>query len=506
LSVSASSAFSVGPLIEALALACVIALGVNAGKVSALSRLSPLAVLRERTKRLPSSRWASFLTLATAAAGVFTYTFYKSNSSEVARNFSVGLLGSGAALAVLIAAGLRLFETLPPLMTGRRFFAFRHGLIELTRNKARSLIFLFTLSAGFTLIGALTLVHHSLSKEILLGKADDVPDMFLVDIQKSQREDVERMINAYVKQPPLLSPLIRARLTHINGKPILRRDLSAMTVEDRRKHRFLTREYNLTYKDRLNDSEEILEGAFWKPGESRVQISLEKGFEKMTGVALGDKMTFDIQGRSIDADVTSVRSINWMSMNPNFFVVFPESALERAPQNFVGSLRIGDPERISEFQKKLIERFPNISVVDLSQILDNIQSVLGILLTALTVVAWFCVAVGLLVLAGTLSLGHRERREHAALFRALGASFKDILLIDAFELLSIGALTFAISAAVSYGLGAYISQKMEITFSPDAAASVWILAVALALPLAVGLAVSWKTYRSPVLETLRHET
>jgi putative ABC transport system permease protein len=241
------------------------------------------------------------------------------------------------------------------------------------------------------------------------------------------------------------APLVRARLTHVNGAPVARRDLSGLTVEERARQRFLTREYNLTYKDELQDSERVIQGRFWAPGESGPQISLERSFARRVGVTLGDRLSFDVQGRPVEGVVSSLREVEWVSMRPNFFVVFPVRALEGAPQTFVTSVRAGDPARSSALRRELAGPYPNVSVIDLSKALDNVQSVLGALIGALELLAWFCLAVGLLVLAGTLGLERRERVRQAALYRALGASSRELLLMDLGEFLALGAAAVAIA-------------------------------------------------------------
>ena len=490
-------------LAEGLALAGFLSVGVTFGKVRALARLSPLDILRERANRLPPTPWGTAATLAIGMAGIFAYTWLKLNSLDIARYFSLSLGGAGLVIALLIVAALGALNRAAGVLG--RLLPVRHGLLQLARQKARTLVSLFTLSAGFTLIGALGLVHRSLSKEILLGRAEDVPDLFLVDIQKNQVPAVAELTARHAKGGGEFAPLIRARLTHVNGVPVLRKDLSGMTLEERSRYRFLTREYNLTYKDALNASEKVTSGRFWSPGESGPQISLEEGFSQRTRLRLGDILRFDVQGRPIEAPVTSLRSIEWMSMKPNFFVVMPPAVLERAPQAFIASLKIRDAAAIAGFQKDLVKEFPNVSVINVTRILNNVQTILGAVVSALRLISWFCVAVGLLVLAGTLSLGHKERREQAALFRALGAERRTLIWIDAVEFASLGLLTFLISLVVSYGLGWAVSRKMDVTFASDPGVLLLTLAGALLLPAAVGLAVNARAYGAGVLETFRRE-
>ena len=502
LTIPVTLTFDLPTVLEAIGVSSIVAVGVPFARVRSLAGVSPLAVLRDKTAALPARPGAALLLAIFSLAALYAYALLKSNSSEMARGFAGGLVVSAAGLALLTAAAVRGVEWVAIRFQGLPF-ALRHGLLSVGRERARSRIFLFTLSAGFGLLGALDLVRTSLSEEIMLGKAESVPDLFLVDIQKPQLEGVRKLTSEFSKVEPEYSPLIRARLTHINGDPIRRKNKNGLTLEERSRQRFLLREYNLTYKDLLNGSETIVAGSFWEPGETKAQISLEEGFSQRMRVALGDHLRFDIQGRPIEGTVTSIRTIDWMSMKPNFFVVLPKAVLEPAPQNFIASFRLASRNRMPDYQRALGRHFSNVSVIDLSKVLDQVQEVLGTLLAALKGVAWFCVGVGLLVLAGTIALDRRQRARRNALLKALGCSRLSLIAIDAASFSTIGLLTFVIGCVTALGLGRLIAHMLEIAFFVDVGAVARTLAAALLFPTIVGLAVNARSYGAGVLDTLR---
>ncbi|PIP82608.1 MAG: hypothetical protein CO113_14695 [Elusimicrobia bacterium CG_4_9_14_3_um_filter_62_55] len=489
---------------EALAVSTVVAVGVPFARVRAIAAIAPLTILRGKASTLPPRRRDTAILAILALAALYGFALLKSNSSELARGFAGGLVAAAALLAAASAAAVRAVERFAAKAPGLPF-ALRHGLLQLGRERARSRIFLFTLSAGFGLLGALDLVRLSLSEEILLGKADLVPDLFLVDIQKPQLQGVKELTRSFSRVEPEFSPLIRARLSHINGVAVRRRDSGAMTLEERSRQSFLLREYNLTYKDRLNGSETIVAGSFWRPGETASRISLEKGFSERMKVGLGDRLRFDIQGRPVEGTVDSIRTIDWMSMKPNFFVVIPRAVLEPAPQNFIASFRLADRGAFSDYQRALGRHFSNVSVIDLSKVLDSVQEILGTLLSALKGVAWFCVAVGLLVLAGTIALDRRARARRTALFKALGCPPARVAAVDAVSFAAIGLLTFAIGSLTALGLGRLIAGMLEIGFFVDFAAVGRTLAAALLFPTAVGVLANWRAYGAGVSKTLKFE-
>ncbi|MBI3296937.1 MAG: hypothetical protein HYZ75_02145 [Elusimicrobia bacterium] len=505
---------------EAVLLAAACAWAVSEAKVRALAGVPPLEVLRERAERLPPTPRGTAALLAAAAAAVYAYVLWKTSSADTARWFTAAVTGTSAALTLGCLASLRAVAA-----AARRPglpLAVRLGLISLARRPARSLPFLFTLAAGFGLLGALDLVRHSLAKELAAGRAAERPELFLVDVQRAQLDAVRGLARRWGRGEPAFAPLIRARLAAVNGVAPARRPVDGLGQEGRARQRMLLREFNLTYADALNPSETLRAGAFWGPGEQAGLASLEEGFAKRTGLKLGDRLVFDVQGRPVSAVVASLRAVDWLAMRPNFFVVLPTAVLEKAPQHHIGSLTVRDPVRSAAstaseaalprdsarsdaFRRALAEAAPNVSVIDAGEALDQVSEVLAVLLAALKGLAWFCVAVGLLVLAGALALGSRERRADAALLRALGAGTRLLVGADSTAFAAAGLSTFVLGAGAAYGLGALLAARLDVAFAPDAPGLAALLASALLLPPAVGLGASAPAYRAAPLETLRRE-
>lgn len=492
-------------LIEAFALSCTLALGVHARHVEALAQLSAGAVLRDRGESLPTSRRADLALIVGIALLLFGYAFTKADSWRIAMSFTGALAVACAVTMGLIAAALFGLERFLRLLSAPAWFTVRHGILQLVRQKRRTLVFLFSLTLGFTLLGALEAVRHSLADELRVSQGLDIPDLFLIDIQKRQVEPVRSIMEKYARTEGKFSPLVRARLTHIAGTPVKKRKSAELTREGRRGQRFLTREQNLTYKDTLRESEKVVEGRFWEPGETTAQISMESWFAEITGISMGDRLRFDIQGRPLEAVVTSFREVTWSSARPNFFMVFPTKTLEDAPHYFVASLGIRDAEKSALFQREVVSAFPNVSVIDISKILDQVQVIMDALLNALAALAWFCVLTGLLVLAGTVSVAHRERRDQAALLRALGFERAGLIAVDAVEFAVIGVLSFLIAGAVATGLGWFLARELDVAFAPDWGILFKVLAAAVPLPVIVGLASNARIYGAGVLDNLRRD-
>lgn len=311
-------------------------MAVNFAQIASLAKISPLKVLQQSGTVLRPSP-ASTLALALGAfLFMFLFALSRANSWVIASGFSLSLTAACLMVVVLIVAALKVLEsTVLGLGTGG-FFLLRHGILQLVRKKRSTFVFLFSLSLGFSLLGALNVVRHSLANKLALSQSLDIPDLFLIDIQKNQRHSVRRIMQKYAKVKGRLAPLIRARMTHINGVKIIRRKPSSLSLEEKTSQRFLVREQNLTYKDHLQASEKIVAGNFWQPGELQAQVSIEKWFSEQTGIRLGDLVRLDIQGRPFEAKVTSLRSVEWSSARPNFFYGFSQGFLRAGPRDLRG--------------------------------------------------------------------------------------------------------------------------------------------------------------------------
>lgn len=504
LSLPLESQISLSNVFEGLLLASLLTLGLNAAAVRALAQMAPQQILADRQRQIPLSPLAVSLTAGFLLLGLFLYAARLSSSVLVGGFFTAALVGAMILCLLLILGGLRIYQAISGLLQGSGLVAFvlRHGFRQLIRQRSRTLTFLLALSIGVMLISTLEMLQYNLTQEIRQSQLQQIPNLFLVDVQTDQIASLQGIMKKYKARSASFSPLIRARLTHIQGQEIQRQALQG-SLEERMRIRSLQREYNLTYKDRPNPSETLLQGAFWTKDAADIQISLEERWAARLGLRLGQTLRFDIVGRPIEGRITSIRRINWRSLLPNFLVVINPKALQDAPQTLITSVSVDSPS-IRPFQAEIVAAHPNVSVIDLGTLITLFQSIFGAFIQALQGIAWSCLAVGLLILAGTLSMGRYERREKVALLRALGCDRLRIFLIDVVEFLAIGLLTAAIVLLVSWALGRVLASQMEIPFALAPPLVLQVLGLSLLLPLFVGLLSNWKTYQAGVRENLLH--
>jgi putative ABC transport system permease protein len=231
----------------------------------------------------------------------------------------------------------------------------------------------------------------------------------------------------------------------------------------------------------LRDAETLVAGTWHATSTNEpTPVSLEQGIANELRVGIGDDLEFDVQGVPVKTRVASLREVNWRRVQPNFFVVFPRGVIESAPAMHVLVTRVRSSEESARLQREVVKRFPNVSAIDLSLILQTLDSILEKISFVIRFMAMFTVATGLLVLAGALLTGRYQRIQESVLLRTLGASRKQIFRILFTEYLVLGLLTaltgVLLALAASWALAAFVF-KMDFvpSFSP-------LLAALLGLP------------------------
>ncbi|GMV38522.1 MAG: permease [Myxococcales bacterium] len=484
-----------GEVARALVLGVGIAVAFNLASVRALARVAPRDMRSPDARPLALRRLDLALLVVGALLAVGAWLWVETRSPILSAGFALGLAATAGAALLLVGAGFLVLGGLHrALLRVRSPLVLRHGILQVVRNRRRSLAYLITLGLGLTLVVALGLIQHSIEAELQLD--GEVPNLFLVDVQTDQAADVEAFAGRAGATRLSLSPLVRARLVSIDGQAVVRDE--GGTREERRRQRMLSREYNLTGKDALNASETVVEGRLWEPGTTAVELSLERRFADRLGVGLGGRLTFDVQGRPLDGVVTSIRQINWLSLLPNFFVVLPAQVLEGAPQTLIGSLRLPGVERMAEFQRELFAAHPNISVIDLGPLFGQVRRLLGTVGATIQLLAAVCAGVGLLILLLALRLGRPERVRQAAILRALGFDTRQILGLDLVEHAAVGliAAVTVLVLATTFAAVALGSMDVRPRFPPGALAAAAL--VAIALPVVAALLSNTPAYRRGV--------
>lgn len=346
---------------------------------------------------------------------------YQAHSLVVGSSFFFGVIATG-----LIMFGLGWFilnimnfrvKNVGPLMSLR----------ALSRQKQATMSAYLSLAFGAIILCVIPQMKASLQSEIRSPEKSLIPNLFLVDIQEEQVQELTDLLNTESKNLSFLSPMIRARLESINGVKFEKSDVndSRFFREDEQSDRSRNRSYNLSYRETLSEAEEIVEGRAYPPkysGNGLPEISVEERFAGRLGVKLGDRLNFDVQGVFIEGVITSLRRVKWTSFQPNFFVQFQEGVLNEAPKTFLASISQLTVEERYRVQNLLVKNFSNISIIDISRIVEKLLEIINLISLVLTAMAVLSLVTGLVVLTSIAMTQVQSRLSEMVLFKVLGAS------------------------------------------------------------------------------------
>jgi putative ABC transport system permease protein len=467
-------------------------------------RVPPLAALRrdyepERAPRDPW-RWAVALGLvlsmvALAAIQVRDY-----------RRGAIFAAGIGVALLVLWAASWALVRGARRLIPSGLPYLWRQGLSNLHRPSNQTVTIVLAIGFGAFLLGTIVLVQLNLLDQLRLSGGPARPNLVLFDIQPDQVAVVERELRDAGLSFGVPVPIVPMRIASVKGRPV-RAILSDSGVAGAWAFR---REYRSTYRDTLVASERLASGTWWPAGERPTGalpgISVETGLAEELGVTPGDQIVWDVQGIEIPTRVASLREVDWARFEPNFFVVFQPGSLEDAPHTLVTLTRIERPADRGTFQRRLAERLPNVTTLDLSVVQEALERLVDRVVLAIRFMAAFTLATGTLVLIGALATSRFQRIREGALLRTLGATRRQIfriVLAEYFALGTMAALVAAVlSAAAAWALAKWVFEG-RFSFQPISLAA--LAAGVVGLTVVVGLLNSREVIRRTPLEVLRGE-
>ena len=454
-----------------------------------LASVPPLRVIRRDVGGLKA---ASLVVLGAGAIGFAALLL------AVASDIKLGLIAVGGfAAAVLVFAALS-YAALAVLRRSVPESRAPRWLVLATRQIAARPAFavlqVTALSVGLLALILLILLRTDLIASWRQATPKDAPNRFVINVQPPQADAFQQKLKASGVARYDWFPMIRGRLIAIDGRPV---KPDAMANPNAK--RLVEREFNLSYSDVLPPSNTV-DGGAWKDGEPGA-LSVEDGMAETLGLKLGDTLRFDLAGSEVEGRITSLRKVDWSSMRVNFFVLFPAPAMPDAPVSYIAAFRApGTPG----FDNGLSRDFPNITSIDVSASIAQIQHVLDQVVRAVEFLFGFTLAAGLVVLFATVSATRESRAREFAVMRAIGASGKLLAQVQRAELLGVGALAGLLASvaavAVSWALAHYV---FEFPWNPSPFVPLAGAAAGALLALAAGWWGLREVLRRPVVQTLR---
>jgi putative ABC transport system permease protein len=484
---------SLAPLPIALVTVLAMLIGFALPPLLQLRNTPPARVLRKNISAPPLRYGVSYVL---AFLALFAILWSLVRDTELVLSVMAGTLGVGLVLGL---AGFGLVRITSRLRGGVGV-AWRYGLANVSRRGAGSVVQIVAFGLGLMVLLLLAVVRGDLLADWRRSLPNNVPNNFMINIRPDERQALQDFLKAHGFGSPALYPMVRARMTAING---VKGD--ALKLKGDAARGYLEREQNLTWSANLMDDNQLLAGRWWTADEARKPwVSVSSEYADALHLKLGDQLSFDVAGEPLTAEVTSIRKIRWDSFRPNFFLVFPPQLLDGAAGTYMTAAYLTPAQRPA--LADLVRQFPTVSVIDVDAILKQIREIMDRASLAVQYVFLFTLAAGIVVLLAAVQATRDERRYESAMLRTFGASRGTVLQGVAAEFSALGFLSGTLAAFGATGVGWILARRLfslEYTLDPW----LWVIGLFCGTVL-VGLSGTLATrsvVNTPPVVTLREE-
>ncbi|TBO32528.1 FtsX-like permease family protein [Aquabacterium lacunae] len=491
------------PAVLSVGVGLVLTLGFGLPPLLQLARVPALRVLR---RQLGAPRVASVLVLGSGVAALALLLTLVVRDLKLA---GIALGGVAAAVLVLsgVAAGLLalLKRWLASASALKAPLPWRQAVRGMVAQPVPTVVQVASLSLGLLALFLLILIRTDLVASWRNATPPDAPNRFVINIQPDQVDGFQGTLKEAGVGRFDWYPMIRGRLVRINGQ-----EVKPSSFTEDRARRLVDREFNLSVAEQAPGHNEVVQGTYRQSAADKQdgsagqgEWSVEEGLMKTLGLKLGDRLSFDVAGQVSEGRITSVRKVDWGSMRVNFFVMAPVARVEGWPETYIAAFRI--PEGTG-LDRALVQRFPNVTVVDVTMSINQVQGVLTQVIAAVEFLFLFTLSAGVLVLLAGLWSSRERRAAEWAIMRSLGASREQLARIQRLELAGVGLLSGGLAAAAAIAIGGVLAaQVFEFAWAPP-----WWGPVAGGLAgMALVMLAGWWSLRGllnrPVLAMLRQQ-
>ena len=477
------------PVIFGLGMGLTLLFAFGLPPVLQLAQVPPLRVIRRDVGNLKP---ASIGVLGVGVAGFAALLLAASSDLKLGLIAVGGFAGAVAVFAGLGFVAVKLLRRVVNEATAPRWLVL--ATRQISARPAYAVVQISALAVGLLALILLVLLRTDLINSWRKTTPPDAPNRFVINVMPDQAEGFKKALNTAGVKKFDWYPMIRGRLVEINGKTVAPADIT-----DDRTRRMVDREFNLSTSVKPPERNEVTSGK-WTENEEGA-VSVEEYVATTLGLKLGDTLKFDIGGMPVESKITSVRKVDWGSMRANFYMIYPVASLPNVPTTYMTAFKAPNAKG---FDNALVREFPNITNVDLSQALSQVQRVLDQVIGAVEFLFGFTLAAGLVVLFAAVTATREERAREFAIMRAVGARGSLLRQVQRAELLGVGLLAGFLAAVVAAIVGwALAKYVFEFTWT----VSVWVPLLGALAGAVLALMAGWwglrEVLRRPVVETLR---
>ncbi|MEP7337610.1 MAG: FtsX-like permease family protein [Acidobacteriota bacterium] len=507
--------------LQGLGIGLLVALLFSLLPLLEIRHIKPILVLRSADtvvgKRFD---WLRIVTAIVVVAGLLGLASWQAGSLKVGGIFLIALAAMTLLLSLTATVLMRVLRGLRRAPS----FALRQGINSLYRPGNQTRTILMAVGLGVFVVVAVRSLQLNLRAELGVDLSNFRADMYLIDIQPDQRQAVEESVAKFTGIKPEIVPTVRARIAAINNREVnLERPRQADANGGRgaggrgsgnsgpQSRGMLGREYVLSYRARLEDNEKVVAGKFWEPSTvppgGEAEISIEELMHDELGLNVGDKMTFDVLGQPITGRITSIRHIDWRNARTGFLVLFRPGTLENAPTMYISAIKgPADNTQRAQLQRELVDKSPNVSVVDVRDIIEIARGIVQKVSLAVSFVGGFVFLSGLLILIGSIAMTKYHRLYESAILKTLGAKRKLIISTLLVEYGVLGLLAGVIGSSAAIALTWAISEKaLKLTWHFLPSVNLIGVGVSVVVVMLIGVLSSWDVMIKKPLGILHSE-
>jgi putative ABC transport system permease protein len=467
----------------------------------AIRSIRPISLLQKSFsgESATARDWASLFAALLAIIGLWGIAVWVSGSTSYASIFAGSLIAGICILGLIGALLLRVMKRVSNAAFVRHSRTLRHGVGNLYRPGAHSVAILTSLAIGVMFVMSVYFIQHSLLDEIRIAAPPDSPNVFLVNITQREKDGVSKILEsdpAIVKRQPL-SPAVSATLASVDGTPIEQLQRGVAT------RRFTNTVFVLTWSQDVPEATEILEGEWWKGKPTEPLVSVNEAAAENLGIRVGNILVWNAPGGTIKARVANLRRTDGARSGVNSQFVLSPGALDGLATAYFGAVRV-KTGGIGALQKRVFESYPTVTVVNASDILDVVQGVMDKTSQAISFVAGFAIAGGLIVLASSVAGTRSRRMREVAIFRTVGATKASLVRIFTVEFVVIGLVAGLLGSLLATMLSSIlVAQLLEADYHFRWLPALVATAITAGLTALAGWVASYGVLRKKPLEILR---